>query len=162
MLMAIVLTGATLPASAQQQPGDRPSMTGVPAESAAREQQRGDDLALVLQLKPSQRPALDAFLKAALRPARPPAERAASRAMAPGFRERLDQSADLAARQAADARDRAGAARAFFAQLDARQQQIFEAILRLRQGPMGLHDPRRRPFGPRPDGISPSDEPPPE
>ncbi|HSI19831.1 MAG TPA: Spy/CpxP family protein refolding chaperone, partial [Sphingomonas sp.] len=105
-------------------------------------QRRADDLALLLDLKPGQRAALDAFLKASHpgmgkgRMGRPP-EGAAPGATPPSFTDRLDRMEAATTRHADSARERIGAIKAFYTSLDPHQQQLFDALRRMRHGGMG-------------------------
>ncbi len=100
---------------------------------------RADDLALLLDLKPGQRSALDAFLKAAHpgmgkgRMGRPP-EDAAPGATPPSFTDRLDRMEAATTRHADAARERIGAIKAFYTSLDPHQKQLFDALRRMRHG----------------------------
>ncbi|MBB4087515.1 hypothetical protein [Sphingomonas carotinifaciens] len=151
-VVMIMLMGLALPAVAQQA-GPVPQGRGAGPDHAARQRREADDLALVLGLRQDQRPALDAFLAASGPPARPErraGERPALPNTPPSFEQELDRMAERDTRHAAEARQRIGAARAFFAQLDQRQKQIFEAVMRLRRGPGGFDRPG--PGGPGPRG----------
>ncbi|MDO9336064.1 MAG: Spy/CpxP family protein refolding chaperone [Caulobacter sp.] len=93
---------------------------------------RADHLRTLLQLRPDQEPALKAFLEAT-RPESPRFEGARGRDAAPArplltTPERLDRQARrMAEHQAAFAR-RAAATRAFYGQLNASQQKVFDTV----------------------------------
>ena len=144
MMKKIVAAGLALTASISvaQQP-NAPPPGGPPQRDAARDaemkKRSADDIALLLDLKPAQRPALDAYLAAGPgfgppMPPKPPADRLV-RPGEQGFLERLDGIEKQLA--AEDSRRRAGiaAARSFYGQLDARQKQLFEALERVRHAP---------------------------
>jgi hypothetical protein len=149
-MLAALLIGAALPAAAQTAPmnGPRDDPAMMQQRHAAMQQhfadmrkRRADDLALLLDLKPGQRSALDAFLAAshphmgAGRMGRQP-EGAAPPAGAtpPSFTARLDRMEAANARHADDARARIGAIKAFYTSLDPHQQQLFDALMRMRHG----------------------------
>jgi hypothetical protein len=151
MLAALLVTVA-LPAAAQTAPAapGAPMMHRDPAMMQQRHaemqqhfaqmrQRRADDLALLLDLKPGQRSALDAFLKASHpgmamgRMGRPP-EGAAPGTTPPSFTERLDHMEAATTRHADAARERIGAIKAFYTSLDPHQKQLFDALRRMRHG----------------------------
>jgi len=154
-ILAALLIGAALPAVAQTAPAapegapmrhrDPAMMQQRHAEMrqhfAQMRQRRADDLALLLDLKPGQRSALDAFLKASHpgmgmgrgRMGRPP-EGAAPGATPPSFTERLDRMEAATTRHADAARERIGAIKAFYTSLDPHQKQLFDALRRMRHG----------------------------
>ncbi|MDB5712453.1 MAG: hypothetical protein JWL96_4523 [Sphingomonas bacterium] len=149
MLAALLITAA-LPAAAQTasaapaRPRHDPAMmqqrrADMQQHFANMRQHRADDLALLLDLKPGQRSALDAFLKAshpgmgASRMGRPP-EGAPPGATPPGFTERLDRMEAATTRHADAARERIGAIKAFYTSLDPHQKQLFDALRRMRHG----------------------------
>jgi hypothetical protein len=137
LLLLLTLTG---PAMAGQQPDAPPARP----DFAQMRKMEGDDLAVILGLKPAQRPALDAFLNATA--PRPPMARPDAHL---GFEQ------DLAARErgidamGAAEHTRIAAARTFYVSLDGRQRQVFEATMRLRHGHGG---PGPGPHGPGPGG----------
>jgi hypothetical protein len=93
------------------------------------------DLATLLEIKPDQQAALDAFLAAAApeaREARPQANPAETEP------ERLDRMSDMAQHRAARIQARIEAARKFYATLDPHQQQLFDALVRLRRAAHGM------------------------
>ena len=151
-ILAALLVATALPAAAQTAPAPdgAPMMRRDPAMMQQRragmrqhfaemERRHADDLALLLDLKPAQRPALDAFLKSShpgmgdgamtRRPEGPPAERAA-----PSFTQRLDRMDEMAARRADAEHRRIAATKAFYQSLDPHQQQLFDALMRMRHG----------------------------
>jgi LTXXQ motif family protein len=173
-ILAALLISAALPAAAQTAPAapDGAPMTqrdpammqqrhAAMQQHFARIQQRhADDLALLLDLKPAQRPALDAFLRSAHhgmgegrmgegrlgegrlgegRLGRRPegAPEAGTRPTPPNFAERLDRMDQFAAHRAEAGHQRIAAVKAFYQSLDPHQQQLFEAVMRMRHGGHG-------------------------
>ncbi|MGF7148424.1 hypothetical protein FHS96_002052 [Sphingomonas zeicaulis] len=145
MMKKIVAACLALTASigVAQPPQSPPSPGGPPQRDAAHDAtmkaRAADDIALLLDLKPAQRPALNTYLATGPgfgppMPAKPPVDRLV-RPGEPGFIERLDAMEKQIA--AEDSRRRAGivAARSFYGQLDARQKQLFEALERVRHAP---------------------------
>lgn len=181
MLAALLMTIA-LPAVAQTSPAAPAAAPMMRHDPAMMEQHRAamqqhfadmqkrhaDDLALLLDLKPAQRPALDAFLKAShpgmnmgmdmgMGPMGGPAggEPADGAAPPPTFTEHLDRMDQAATRRADAQHQRVAAVKAFYQSLDPHQRQLFEAVMRLRhgggkQGGMGGH---MRGGHPGPDGM---------
>lgn len=124
---------------------------GPPSIDFAKVQQReADDMALLLRLRPAQRPALTAFLQAFAPPA-PPQRGEGMQGPMPddGFARQLERMTEMTARRAADETRRIAAARSFYDSLDAPQQAAFEALMRLRHG-IPMMGPR--PMGPMPGG----------
>lgn len=168
----LALTASMSTAQQPQQQRQSPPPGGPQRHDAAMKARAADDIALLLDLKPAQRPALDAYLAAGPgfgppMPPKSPVDRLA-RAGEQGFTARLDAMEKQIT--AEDARRRAGiaAARSFYGQLDARQKQLFEALERVRHAPpprpqmiMRLHDggpggaggPDMPPPPPMPDGA---------
>jgi hypothetical protein len=114
------------------------------------QRRRADDLALLLDLKPAQRPALDAFLASARHrmgegPMGRRPEGSAPGATPPSFTDRLDRMEAVTTRHAEAARARIGAIKAFYTGLDPHQKQLFDALMRMRhasgkgRGGMGHH-----------------------
>jgi hypothetical protein len=154
-ILAALLIGAALPAAAQTAPAPdgAPMMRRDPAmmqhrraemqqHVAAMKQRRADDLALLLDLKPAQRPALDAFLTSShhgmgggkMR-GRPEGAPMAGNGPTPAsFTDRLDRMDQVAARRAEAGHQRIAAVKAFYQSLDPHQQQLFEAVMRMRGG----------------------------
>lgn len=119
-----------------------------PPDRAARQERQEADLALVLALRPQQRAALHAFVAAeeSSMPAGPP-HLGAPRTRAdtpPDFGEMLSRREEAEVARAQDDRARIVAIRNFYAQLDAQQQQVFDALWRLRLRPEGHPDPQGR------------------
>jgi hypothetical protein len=132
------------PAPAAPRPGEPPR-----PDFAKMEAERAGDMALLLELTPVQRPALDAFLRAGrpgpdAPPPPPPAPGAAD-----NFLQRLDRMEADHARMEARFRAHIAAAKAFYQQLNPHQRQLFEAMERLQHRP-GPHGPG--PHGPGPRG----------
>ncbi len=145
----LALLAATLGVShaAQAQGGrDAPQMRGDFARMQARD---ADDMALLLALRPEQRPALTAFLQSMAPPSPPPAgDRVPGMADEPtssdGFACHLDRMTRDSARRSEEDTRRITAARTFYVGLDAGQRRAFEALMRLRHGPgrgPGPHGP---------------------
>ncbi|KQN07716.1 Spy/CpxP family protein refolding chaperone [Sphingomonas aurantiaca] len=127
---------------------------GPPRIDFAKVRQReADDMALLLRLRPAQRPALTAFLQSFAPPA-PPQRGEELRGPMPddGFARQLERMTEMTARRAADDTRRIAAARSFYDSLDATQQAAFEALMRLRHG-IPMMEPRPMgPMGPMPGG----------
>jgi len=143
-MLALALAASASLVQAQIRP---PMPPGGKAFDARRE----EDLALLLDLTPAQKPALEAWLEASrpgprgFHPDGPPP------ATAQTFGERLDDIEKGQAEAGAQARAWIAAARSFYAQLDPHQRQLFEALERLRP-PMGpMH--HGGPGGPPPGGL---------
>ncbi|MBW4330551.1 Spy/CpxP family protein refolding chaperone [Stakelama sp. CBK3Z-3] len=181
MIKAFILAGVMAsavgtPAMAQQRPPA--NAPGMPDN--AMDQQRVDDMALLLNLRADQRPALEAYLKASAPPHRGGGPRPGGkpdqnpgRQGGPGDRGNRDGAAnpppppsatsfderlaDMERREAEhgeQARQRIAALKSFYQALDAQQRTRFEAILRLDHGPDGFAPPPG-PGGPH-DGVPPS------
>jgi len=161
-LLAVLLAAAAMPVAAQNAPAPgAPPMAmrhhdpAMMREMMQRMRQRhADDMALLLDLRPAQRLALDAFLAAShpgggsermdmpMEGAPPPAGSAP-----PSFTDHLDHEQALLAHRAEAGQRRIAAARAFYQGLDPHQRQLFEALMRLHHagghggmgGPMGGH-----------------------
>ncbi|WP_176499673.1 Spy/CpxP family protein refolding chaperone [Sphingomonas sp. HMP9] len=132
----------TLPAFAQGPRGGSDAHRGPPPEMIAPMQAReADDMALLLNLRPAQRPALTAFLQSTAPPAPAHDDARPRPGTAPeGFAQRLDRMTQDSARRSADDAGRIAAARSFYDALDPAQRQAFDALMRLRQG-TGPHGP---------------------
>lgn len=124
----IVAAGLALTASiavAQQPPAPPPG--APPRHEVAMKARAAEDIALLLDLKPAQRPALDAWL-AAMPAFGPPMPPRAGEGHAPpeegAFLERLDAM-----------EKQIGVARSFYGQLDAQQKRRFDALERVRHAP---------------------------
>ncbi|HXH16542.1 MAG TPA: Spy/CpxP family protein refolding chaperone [Sphingomonas sp.] len=119
----------------------------APAMIAHMQAREADDMALVLNLRAEQRPALLAFLQSMTPP--PPPKGDGPRAPdasqpTDGFADHLDRMATDSARRSAADTQRIGAAKTFYGSLDPVQRRAFEALMRLRHGP--------GPRGPMPGG----------
>jgi len=163
LLTAAVALSATVPALAQQGPGPAPGQRADhEAMRAEHMKHRADDWALLLDLRPAQRPALDAWLEAGRppMPPGPPAERPEGAAPEKAsFEERLAKMEQRAGERDAAQRQHITALRTFYQGLDATQRQRFEALLRLSHGRGGFGGPESfgppGPFGRGPDGHGP-------
>lgn len=146
-LSYIVLLAIAGPALAVQHPADAPPGR---ADFDAMRRKESDDLALVLGLSASQRPALDAFL-AGSAPPRPPQHPMAGAEMPPeSFEQQLARREQHAVDMSDGERKHIAAVRNFYGVLNARQRQLFEAVMRLRHGPGGAdHGPDGGRPGPR-------------
>ena len=145
----------TSPASAQVGAGEQDDGRGPPPAMIAQMQAReADDMALLLNLRPQQRPALTAFLQSIAPPPRPMQDPHAPEGPRPapptdGFAQHLDRMTQDAARHSADDTRRITAARTFYDALDPAQRSAFEALMRLRHGP-GPRGPMHGGDGPPP------------
>ena len=144
VFVAVAAAGAAVAAdqAAPAGPGwDRAQMEQV---RAARQARRADDVALLLGLRPEQRPAFDRFMQA-MRP--PHGGPGGMRDMA--ARHRADEDAPLSARLDAMqarvdrhdvmAKERIASTRMFYASLSPDQQRRFDALDRLRRDRMHGH-----------------------
>ncbi len=149
ILIALAASAATAALAADTPPQGQPAhsrsaqpdMTQVSARHA-------DDVALLLGLRPDQRPALDAFLATIMPHGDRPGDRdgdgdraAMGGDMPPaneGTLARLDRMAAHVDRANAEAKQRIEATRKFYASLTAEQQRRFDALERLHHG--GMHD----------------------
>lgn len=163
-----VIAGVAVAQSAPPPEGGRPDMARWhqqhEADFAQMRKQRTDDIALLIGLRPDQRPGLDQLL-AAMEPARGEWSRGAGDKDRPAppapnadFSAKLDWMAQHIDAKDAAAKQKIDAVRRFYASLDAGQRQRFEALDRLRhsdpmhrhmRGMMGGHG---RPGGPPPQG----------
>ncbi len=178
-LLALLLAVPSITTAQDRQGGPPPR-----ADFARMQQREGDDIALLLALRPAQRPALAAFLQSLAPPEPPQGDRPPRDGVPPGdgFAQHLQRMTEASTRHAADDTRRIAAARTFYDGLDPTQRTAFEALMRLRHGPpmMGggreggppggpmhdgpMHDGPMR-GGPRADsrgGPPPSDGPPPQ
>ena len=135
--MAVLAMIASAPPAVAAQVGDAAPLR---PERAQRDAQEADDIALLLALRPAQRPALTAFLQSMA----PPPPRFPPVPQGPrsddagpagdGFARQLDRmTQDIARRSAEDTR-RIAVARTFYDGLDPAQRRAFEALMRLRHG----------------------------
>lgn len=111
------------------------------ADFARMQQREADDIALLLTLRPAQRPALTAFLQSLVPPA-PPQDDCPPRDAVPptdGFAQHLQRMTEATARHTAEETSRITAARTFYDGLDPTQRAAFEALMRLRHGPPMMH-----------------------
>ena len=134
---ATVLTISTF-AAAQPAPAPAPGpdrQAWMQQKIAERRVEVSRDLAILLEIKPGQQAALDAFLAAEApeaRDARPQANPAETEP------ERLDRMSEMAQRRAGRMQARIEATRKFYAALDPHQQQLFDALMRLRRAAHGM------------------------
>lgn len=149
-LSALALVASlTLAGASQAQPPPpgapgRPAATQPPAvgpvhaqmqqRMTERRAQRVQDLSTVLRLRPDQRPALDAFL--ASQAARPDGRNRADRSDRRNLTtpQRLDEQARRMQERQTEITRRTQALRTFYAALSTDQQQVFDALARLRGG----------------------------
>ncbi|MEG3083425.1 Spy/CpxP family protein refolding chaperone [Sphingomonas sp. PB2P12] len=138
-------------AALAQGPRDGPPPRIDVARMQAREV---DDMALVLALRPDQRPALAAFVQSMAPPPLPlrGGDRGQDRGDDAGpdesFTRRLDRMAQDSARRSEEDGRRITAARTFYASLDPAQRPTFEALMRLRHRPGPLGQMHGRDGGP--------------
>jgi hypothetical protein len=142
--VAILTAGLGAQAVAQTQPAAKPAAEGRmarhdPAQMAAK---RAERLRAVLQLKPGQEAALNAYV-AAMKPpeGRREAMRGQRQAMAQMTTpQRLDRMQAMMSQRQAEFERRAEATKRFYAQLDPAQQRAFDAMR-----PMDGHHGKRGP-----------------
>lgn len=136
LLLLVVGAGAGI-AQAQPRMFERRS----PPDIQAFEAQRAADLALLIDLKPAQKAAFDAFIASRRHDRRGEADDAGGpppSASGPrSFPERLDAMEKRLTESSARQRARIVAARQFYDRLDAAQKQRFDALDRLRPSPWG-------------------------
>jgi hypothetical protein len=103
------------------------------------------DLAILLEIKPGQQAALDAFLAA-----KGPESRGPGAEAKPGPAdtepERLDRMSAMEQRHAARVQARIEATRRFYAVLDPHQRQLFDALMRLHRASHGMRRGQRGGF----------------
>ncbi len=155
--MLALLMGMPGIASAQTERAGPPRIDVVTLQ-----RREADDMALLLQMRAAQRPALDAFLQSFAPPSAMPRGDKMREAMpSGGFEQHLQRMTEMTAQRAADDTRRIAAARSFYDGLDTKQRAAFEAMMRLRHGPpmmgpsmMGPQMMRAMPGGPMrdPDG----------
>jgi periplasmic protein CpxP/Spy len=109
----------------------------VQQKIAERRAEVSRDLAILLEIKPGQQAALDAFLAATGPESRAP-DAEAKPGPAETEPERLDRMSAMAQRRAAQMQTRIEATRTFYAALDPRQRQLFDALMRLRRASHGM------------------------
>jgi hypothetical protein len=101
------------------------------AMHAAHEQQRRDDLRIILRLRPDQEPALAALMAASHPPGPPPGGHLAPMPQAMTTPERLDAMARREGEMAARRQQHLEAMRTFYAALDPEQRRVFDALERM-------------------------------
>ena len=155
VLSAILAMTVTSTAAAQDtRPGWRQTPPDLNARMEVRKRQWADDLRTVLRLRPDQESALKAFLAHSGRKGphdpdmhRPPPQAALPEGMTTP--QRLDEMAQREARMASMRQRRAEKLRTFYAALSPDQQQVFDALTRMRRrGPGGDHGFRHGRGGP--------------
>lgn len=157
-LAALGLAALAAPAMAQPPPHDMmfrremgPPSPEMEKEMAEHRAQMARDTRLVLRLRPDQEAAWQAY-EAAMAPPKPPEPLAPEAGPPPTTPQRLDRMAKMMAEMDAHRAKADAATRAFYAALSPEQQQVFDALERLR-GPYGMGGPRlfvRRMPGPPP------------
>lgn len=139
--MLALLMGMPGIASAQMQRAGPPRIDVVTLQ-----RREADDMALLLQLRAAQRPALDAFLQSfAPPPAMPHGDKMREAMPSDGFEQHLQRMTEMTAQRAADDTRRIAAARSFYDGLDTKQRAAFEALMRLRHGPAMMGPPMMGP-----------------
>ena len=139
--MLALLMGMPGIASAQTERAGPPRIDVVTLQ-----RREADDMALLLQLRAAQRPALDAFLQSfAPPPAMPHGDKMREAKPSDGFEQHLQRMTEMTAQRAADDTRRIAAARSFYDGLDTKQRAAFEALMRLRHGPAMMGPPMMRP-----------------
>ncbi len=139
--MLALLMGMPGIASAQTQRAGPPRIDVVTLQ-----RREADDMALLLQLRAAQRPALDAFLQSfAPPPAMPRGEKMREAMPSDGFEQHLQRMTKMTAQRAADDTRRIAVARSFYDGLDTKQRAAFEALMRLRHGPAMMGPPMMGP-----------------
>lgn len=129
-------------ASAQEQAkspdrGRTEMLAKMQARRQAHEQQRMQDLRIILRLRPDQDAALAAFLQSA-KPGPRPARGTEHPAEAMTTPERADAMVRHGAERAARAQRRVEALKTFYAALSPDQRTVFDALMRLRGGHDGM------------------------
>lgn len=161
-VMSIVLMTSPLPAIAQGPGGKHGEDRGPPPAALAERQAReADDMALLLNLRPEQRPVLMTFLRSMAPPPfpsnqSPPPRGASDPARTDGTAWQLDRMTRDAARRSAEDTQRIASLRGFYDALDPAQRRAFDALMRLRHGP-APRGPMHGGDGPPPpvDGMPP-------
>jgi hypothetical protein len=139
--LAAALSISTLAAAEPAPPQGQDRHAWIQQRIAERRAETSRDLAILLEIKPGQQAALDAFL-AARAPERDDSRPGSGAAETEP--ERLDRMSAVAQGRAARMQGRIEATRRFYAALDPRQQRLFDALMRLRRA---SHDMHRRPGG---------------
>jgi hypothetical protein len=143
---AAVLTFSTF-AVAQPAPAPGPDRQAwMQQKIAERRAEVSHDLAVLLEIKPGQQAALDAFLAAEAPEPHGPRTQANP---AETETERLDRLSAMEQRRAGRMQARIEATRKFYATLDAHQQQLFDALMRLRRASHGMDRHRGGGFMPQ-------------
>jgi protein CpxP len=139
---ATALSLATVAVAQPAPPAGQDRQAWIQQKIAERHAEVSRDLVILLEIKPGQQAALDAFLAAA---APGPDRRGGAEAKpAPAETEpeRLDRMSAMEQRHAARMQARIAATRTFYAALDPHQRQLFDALMRLRRASHGMHHRR--------------------
>lgn len=142
--LATLAAGAALTIStlALAQPSPPPSgpdrQAWMQQRIATRQAEISRDLTILLDIKPGQQGAFDAWLAAIAPPPRPH-DAATPAGAAETEPARLDRMAAIAQRRAAMIQGRIDATRRFYAALDPHQQERFDALMRLRRAGRAMH-----------------------
>lgn len=162
ILFTLAACAATAAIAADPAPQGAPHGHGARPEFAQMRARHADDVALLIGLRPDQRPALDAFL-ATIMPSHdeghaPMGDMPMPPAGDEGTLARLDKMSAHVDRANAEAKQRIEATRKFYAGLTPDQQRRFDALERLHHGamhermgmmrhghPEGGHEPDRAP-----------------
>lgn len=134
--------GAATPMPRATTPNRDSMRADMQQRMAARRAERNKDLATVLHLRPDQMPALEAFVasQAPQRPTAPPSGARPGPGGALTTPQRLDRQAQRGRDRDAVRQRREQGLRTFYAALAPEQQQVFDALTRLRDSDgRGLH-----------------------
>lgn len=123
--------------------GSRRPPAEMQARRAEAQRQRAADLKTILRLRPDQEAALNAFIQSR-QPLAPPAAPAQPPPVNQTTPERLDQMASRQAALTAPMQRRIQGLRTFYAALNPEQQQVFDALQRMRGGMGGPDGPGGR------------------
>ena len=134
LIAAVAALTIALPAMAQPAADpDNDRQAAIQQRIAERQQEVSQDLAILLDIKPGQQGALDAYLASIAPPPRTPHAGDGDAGAAETEPMRLDRINALMQRRATMMQARIEATRRFYATLDPGQQQRFDALMRLRQ-----------------------------
>lgn len=146
ILFTLTACAATMAIAADPAPQGAQHARWARPDFAQMRARHADDVALLIGLRPDQRPALDAFLATIMPPhgerqggeGRPPMGDAAAPSANEGTLARLDKMSAHVDRANAEAKQRIEATRKFYASLTPDQQRRFDALERLHHG--GMHE----------------------